>query len=144
MSADTPLATALADRYRIERELGQGGMAIVYLAEDVRHHRRVAIKVLHPQLSAVIGSERFLKEIELTANLQHAHPPPKKIKIDYILLSHNPKVDISRLQDFFIYEQLVFDGSNSAFQRRKWKNACNELPLRCFSVPEQGAFVVNL
>ena len=80
----------------------------------------------------------------LGANLQHAHPPLKKIKIDYILLSHNPKVDISRLQDFFIYKQLVFDASNSAFQRRKWKNACNQLPLRCFSVPEQGAFVINL
>ncbi len=76
MSVDIPLAAALADRYRIERELGQGGMAIVYLAEDVRHHRRVAIKVLHPQLSAVIGSERFLKEIELTANLQHPHILP--------------------------------------------------------------------
>ena len=76
MNIDTPLTTALADRYRIERELGQGGMAIVYLAEDVRHHRRVAIKVLHPQLSAVIGSERFLKEIELTANLQHPHILP--------------------------------------------------------------------
>ena len=76
MTLETPLAAALADRYRIEREIGQGGMAIVYLAEDVRHHRRVAIKVLHPQLSAVIGSERFLKEIELTANLQHPHILP--------------------------------------------------------------------
>jgi Tol biopolymer transport system component/tRNA A-37 threonylcarbamoyl transferase component Bud32 len=76
VTANTPLTAALADRYRIERELGQGGMAIVYLAEDVRHHRRVAIKVLHPQLSAVIGSDRFLKEIELTANLQHPHILP--------------------------------------------------------------------
>jgi Tol biopolymer transport system component/tRNA A-37 threonylcarbamoyl transferase component Bud32 len=76
VSGDVALAAALADRYRIERELGQGGMAIVYLAEDVRHHRRVAIKVLHPHLSAVIGSERFLKEIELTANLQHPHILP--------------------------------------------------------------------
>ncbi|HEX6251330.1 MAG TPA: hypothetical protein VFZ56_07845, partial [Gemmatimonadaceae bacterium] len=57
------LAPALADRYRIERELGAGGMATVYLAEDVRHHRKVAIKVLHPELSAVLGPERFLKEI---------------------------------------------------------------------------------
>jgi serine/threonine protein kinase len=64
---------ALADRYRIERELGQGGMATVYLAEDVRHRRRVALKVLHPELSAVLGPERFLKEIELTASLQHPH-----------------------------------------------------------------------
>jgi eukaryotic-like serine/threonine-protein kinase len=62
--------------YEIERELGHGGMATVWLAEDVRHHRRVAIKVLHPELSAVLGSGRFLKEIELTANLQHPHILP--------------------------------------------------------------------
>ncbi len=70
------LSDALSDRYRIERELGQGGMATVYLAEDVRHRRRVAIKVLHPELSAVLGPDRFLKEIELTANLQHPHILP--------------------------------------------------------------------
>ncbi len=70
------LTTALAGRYRLERELGAGGMATVYLAEDVRHHRRVAIKVLHPELSAVLGTERFLKEIELTASLQHPHILP--------------------------------------------------------------------
>jgi len=67
---------ALADRYRIDRELGQGGMATVYLAEDVRHRRKVALKVLHPELSAVLGPERFLKEIELTASLQHPHILP--------------------------------------------------------------------
>jgi serine/threonine protein kinase len=71
-----PLAAALADRYRITRELGAGGMATVYLAEDVRHHRKVAVKLLHPELSAVLGSERFLKEIELTAGLQHPHILP--------------------------------------------------------------------
>src|SRR6187402_737422 len=70
------LSDALKERYRIERELGQGGMATVFLAEDVRHHRKVAVKVLHPELSAVLGSERFLKEIELTANLQHPHILP--------------------------------------------------------------------
>ena len=70
------LGAALADRYRIERELGQGGMATVYLAEDVRHRRKVALKALHPELSAVIGPERFLKEIELTASLQHPHILP--------------------------------------------------------------------
>ncbi|HEX5385129.1 MAG TPA: protein kinase [Gemmatimonadales bacterium] len=70
------LAAPLTERYRIERELGAGGMATVYLAEDLRHHRRVAIKVLHPELSAVLGPERFLKEIELTANLQHPHILP--------------------------------------------------------------------
>jgi len=67
------LAAALADRYRVERELGQGGMAVVYLAEDLRHGRKVAIKVLHPELSAVIGGDRFLAEIKVTANLQHPH-----------------------------------------------------------------------
>ena len=70
------LAGSLSDRYRIERELGQGGMATVFLAEDIRHHRKVAIKVLHPELSAVLGPDRFLKEIELTANLQHPHILP--------------------------------------------------------------------
>jgi serine/threonine-protein kinase len=70
------LLRSLADRYAIERELGRGGMATVYLATDARHHRRVAVKVLHPELSAVIGSERFLKEIEVTAGLQHPHILP--------------------------------------------------------------------
>jgi serine/threonine-protein kinase len=70
------LRVALADRYRLERELGQGGMATVYLAEDVKHRRKVAIKVLLPELSAVIGGDRFLKEIELTASLQHPHILP--------------------------------------------------------------------
>ncbi|HET7621670.1 MAG TPA: hypothetical protein VFK39_07205, partial [Gemmatimonadaceae bacterium] len=69
--SDAPerLTAALADRYRVERELGAGGMATVYLAEDLKHHRRVAIKVLHAELSALLGPERFLREIELTANL---------------------------------------------------------------------------
>jgi serine/threonine protein kinase/Tol biopolymer transport system component len=67
------LIAALADRYRIERELGAGGMATVYLAEDLKHDRKVAIKVLRPELAAVIGAERFLKEIKTTANLQHPH-----------------------------------------------------------------------
>jgi eukaryotic-like serine/threonine-protein kinase len=70
------LERALSDRYTIERELGRGGMATVYLATDTRHHRKVAVKVLHPELSAVIGSERFLKEIEVTAGLQHPHILP--------------------------------------------------------------------
>jgi eukaryotic-like serine/threonine-protein kinase len=70
------LTAALADRYRIERELGAGGMATVYLAEDLRHKRRVAVKVLRPELAAVIGAERFLAEITTTANLQHPHILP--------------------------------------------------------------------
>lgn len=70
------LRAALADRYRIERELGHGGMATVYLAHDIRHSRRVALKVLRPELAAVIGAERFLAEIRTTANLQHPHILP--------------------------------------------------------------------
>ncbi len=67
------LALALADRYRIERELGAGGMATVYLAHDLKHGRKVAIKVLRPELAAVIGAERFLREIQTIATLQHPH-----------------------------------------------------------------------
>ena len=70
------LQSALADRYRIEREIGAGGMATVYLAQDLRHDRQVALKVLRPELAAVIGAERFLAEIKLTANLQHPHILP--------------------------------------------------------------------
>ena len=70
------LQSALSDRYRLDREVGAGGMATVYLAEDVRHDRRVAVKVLRPELAAVIGAERFLAEIKLTANLQHPHILP--------------------------------------------------------------------
>jgi len=70
------LRAALADRYRIERELGAGGMATVYLAADLKHDRRVAVKVLRPELAAVIGAERFLSEIKTTANLQHPHILP--------------------------------------------------------------------
>ncbi len=70
------LRAALADRYAVERELGSGGMATVYLAEDLKHHRQVAIKVLRPELAAVLGSERFLREIEITAQLAHPHILP--------------------------------------------------------------------
>jgi len=66
-------ASALQDRYRVERMLAQGGMATVYIAEDVRHHRRVAIKVLSRELAAAMGAERFLREIRTTATLQHSH-----------------------------------------------------------------------
>jgi len=66
-----PLAEALRDRYRLERELGRGGMGAVYLAEDLKHHRKVAVKVLRPELAATLGTERFLREIEVAARLQH-------------------------------------------------------------------------
>jgi tetratricopeptide (TPR) repeat protein len=70
------LTAALADRYSIERELGSGGMATVYLAEDPKHHRKVAVKVLHPELAAALGPERFLQEIEIAAGLTHPHILP--------------------------------------------------------------------
>ncbi len=70
------LSAALADRYRLERELGQGGMATVYLAHDLKHQRKVAVKVLRPELAASLGHERFLREITTTANLRHPHILP--------------------------------------------------------------------
>jgi serine/threonine-protein kinase len=92
------LAAALADRYRLERELGQGGMATVYLAEDLKHHRKVAIKVLRPELAAVIGADRFLSEIQTTANLQHPH----------IL----PLFDSGRTDDFLFYVMPFVEGES--------------------------------
>ena len=82
------LREALADRYAVERELGRGGMATVFLAHDLKHHRSVAIKILNADLSAALGSERFLLEIEIAARLQHptsypcttrARPPASSI-----------------------------------------------------------------
>ena len=70
------LTAALADRYRVERELGRGGMAIVYLARDLRHDRPIALKVLRPELAASLGPERFLQEIRIAARLQHPHILP--------------------------------------------------------------------
>src|SRR6187551_2725693 len=67
---------SLAARYLIERELGSGGMATVFLAQDLKHNRQVAVKVLKPELAASIGAERFLREIETTANLRHPHILP--------------------------------------------------------------------
>ncbi len=75
-TAPDRLIEALAARYLLERELGAGGMATVYLAQDLRHDRRVAVKVLRPELAAIIGAERFLAEIKTTANLQHPHILP--------------------------------------------------------------------
>src|SRR5713101_7562275 len=67
------LQPALAEHYAIERELGRGGMASVYLARDLKHNRAVAVKVLRPELAAALGSERFLREVQITARLQHPH-----------------------------------------------------------------------
>jgi len=97
----TRLAGALADRYRIERKLASGGMATVYLAQDLRHDRRVAVKVLHPHLAAVVGAERFLKEIKTTANMQHPHVLPlfDSGEADGLLFYVMPYVDGESLRE---------------------------------------------
>ena len=76
MNSTNRIRDALADRYRIDRELGAGGMATVYLAHDLKHDREVAIKVVHQELAAALGGERFLAEIKTTARLQHPHILP--------------------------------------------------------------------
>jgi eukaryotic-like serine/threonine-protein kinase len=73
MSESTLIAAALDDRYEIQREIGSGGMAVVYLARDRKLDREVALKVLRPELGAVLGAERFLAEIKITARLDHPH-----------------------------------------------------------------------
>src|SRR5215208_7076163 len=76
VSRRTELFDALIARYRVERELGSGGMATVYLAHDLKHDRKVALKVLKPELAAVLGAERFVAEIKTTASLSHPHVLP--------------------------------------------------------------------
>jgi serine/threonine-protein kinase len=95
------LANALSDRYTIDRELGAGGMATVYLAEDVKHNRKVAVKVLRPELAAVLGAERFLQEIKTTANLQHPHilPLHDSGEADGLLFYVMPFVEGESLRD---------------------------------------------
>src|SRR5213596_1855475 len=92
------LTAALADRYRLERQLGVGGVALVYLAEDLKHHRKVAVKVLRPELAAALGPERFLREIEIAAGLHHPH----------ILALHNAGED----GGFLYYVMPYIDGES--------------------------------
>jgi serine/threonine-protein kinase len=100
------LTTALADRYRIERELGQGGMATVYLAQDLKHDRKVAVKVLREELSASLGKERFLREIKVAAALQHPHILPlyDSGEADGLLFYVMPYVDGLSLRDKLVKE----------------------------------------
>jgi serine/threonine-protein kinase len=95
------LKKALADRYTIEHEVGAGGMATVYLAEDLKHRRKVAVKVLRPELAAVLGAERFLQEITTTANLQHPHILPlfDSGEADSFLYYVMPFIDGETLRD---------------------------------------------
>jgi Tol biopolymer transport system component/tRNA A-37 threonylcarbamoyl transferase component Bud32 len=101
------LQSALAGRYSIEREIGAGGMATVYLAHDVRHDRKVAVKVLRPELAAVIGAERFLTEIKTTANLQHPHilPLHDSGEADSFLFYVMPFVEGDTLRDRLEHEK---------------------------------------
>ncbi len=101
------LTSALEGRYSIERELGQGGMATVYLAHDVRHDRKVALKVLRPELAAVLGGERFLTEIKTTANLQHPHilPLHDSGEADGLVFYVMPYVEGESLRDRLVREK---------------------------------------
>jgi len=98
MDVADSLRLALADRYTIERELGQGGMATVYLAEDLRHHRKVALKVLRPEIAATLGAGRFAREIEVAARLQHPN----------IL----PLLDSGEAAGFFFYVMPFIEGES--------------------------------
>jgi serine/threonine-protein kinase len=97
----TSLTAALADRYLIERELGRGGMATVYLARDLRHRRRVALKLLHPKLAYALGADRFLREIEVAANLTHPHilPLHDSGEVEGLLYYVMPYVEGESLRD---------------------------------------------
>jgi serine/threonine-protein kinase len=101
------LKAALADRYRIESELGSGGMATVYLAQDLKHERRVAVKVLRPELAASLGTDRFLREIKITANLNHPHILPllDSGEADSFLYYVMPYVEGESLRDRLIRDK---------------------------------------
>ena len=101
------LKAAFADRYPIERELGRGGMATVYLAQDVKHRRRVAIKVLEPELAALLGAERFLREIEIAARLSHPHILPlyDSGEVDGLLFYVMPHIAGESLRDRLLRER---------------------------------------
>ena len=98
MDVAETLRRALQDRYRLERELGQGGMATVYLAEDLKHHRQVALKVLRPEIAATVGAGSFAREIEVAARLQHPN----------IL----PLLDSGEVEGFFFYVMPYVEGES--------------------------------
>ena len=93
------LRRALVDRYEVDRELGRGGMATIYLARDLKHGRPVALKVLHPELAASLGTERFLREIRIVSRLTHPHILPVHDSGDDIFhcaRSHTARFDRDR------------------------------------------------
>src|SRR6202521_5714221 len=101
------LHAALADRYALQREIGRGGMATVFLAQDVKHDRLVALKVLHPELAASLGPERFLREIQIAARLQHPHILPlyDSGQADSLLYYVMPYVEGESLRDRLNHEK---------------------------------------
>jgi serine/threonine-protein kinase len=106
---------ALADRYRVERVLGEGGMATVYLAEDLKHRRKVALKVMRPELAATLGADRFLREVEIAGRLSHPH----------ILPMH----DSGEAQGILYYVMPYIDGESlrDRIRRRassRWRTPC--------------------
>jgi serine/threonine protein kinase len=103
---------ALHDRYRIDRELGRGGMATVYLAHDLRHDRPIALKVLDPALAAALGPDRFLLEIKVTARLQHPHILPV---LDSGILETAP----GRSSPYYVMPYVEGETSGRASQRRQ-------------------------
>jgi serine/threonine-protein kinase len=117
-SPTSRISGALSGHYRVIEEIGAGGMATVYLAEDLRHDRRVALKVLRPELAAVIGAERFLAEIKLTANLQHPHILPLFDSGEAVVSHQSPDVgaplttDDSRLTSFLYYVMPFVEGES--------------------------------
>jgi serine/threonine protein kinase len=148
MDDRSTLASALTGRYDIDREIGRGGMATVYVAEDVRHARRVAIKVLHPELSAVIGVERFLAEIKTTAALQHPHILPlfDSGSADGLLYYVMPFVEgetlRARLEILLLWSPSCHDARlsrnsaarlRSCFPRRCWIASISARGMRCTS-----------
>ena len=108
------LVTALADRYTVECELGAGGMATVYLAHDLKHERQVAVKVLHPELAAALGSDRFLREIKITANLNHPHILPL---LDSGCAEEQPSARPAVRPSAFLYYVLPYVAGGSLRQR---------------------------
>lgn len=107
MEHEERLKVALADRYQIEGEIGTGGMATVYLAKDVKHHRKVAVKVLRPDRAASLGVERFGREIGIAANLTHPHilPPFDSGEADGFLYYVMPFIEGESLRDRLAREQ---------------------------------------
>ena len=116
------LSAALGGRYRVERELGEGGMATVYLAADLRHERKVALKVLKPELAAVVGADRFLAEIKTTANLQHPHILPlfDSGEADSFLFYVMPYVEGESLRERLDREHVNCRWRRRCGSRRTW------------------------